>query len=172
MRAIIIFLFSFLLMYVDFLFADFSPMEIGGVEVYFVPRALLMFILLVSVYASPRMSVLLGVVFGAMLDLYIGSLYGIHTFGMVAFVLFMHTAFRVFHKDFVALAFVVLLLTFFYDLYIYFVYSVLDMVDLPAFDYLALRAAPSLLLNALIFILVFVIALKTSKVRKEVLPKH
>ena len=37
MRAIIIFLFSFLLMYVDFLFAEFSPMTLGGVEVYFVP---------------------------------------------------------------------------------------------------------------------------------------
>ena len=131
-----------------------------------------MFILLVSVYASPQMSVLLSVVFGAMLDLYIGSIYGIHTFGMVAFVLFMHTAFRVFHKDFVAMAFVVLFLTLFYDMYIFFIYRLLDMVNLPVFDYLALRAAPSLLLNALIFILVFVIALKTSKVRKEVLPKH
>ncbi|WP_342389205.1 rod shape-determining protein MreD [Salinicoccus bachuensis] len=172
MRAIIIFLFSFLLMYVDFLFAEFSPMALGGVEVYFVPRALLMFILLVSVYASPQMSVLIGVIFGAMLDLYIGSIYGIHTFGMVAFVLFMHTAFRVFHKDFVAMAFVVLFLTLFYDVYIFFIYRLLDMVDLPAFDYLALRAAPSLLLNALIFILVFIIALKTSRIRKEVLPKH
>ncbi|WP_031548840.1 rod shape-determining protein MreD [Salinicoccus luteus] len=172
MRAIIIFLFSFLLMYVDFLFAEFSPMTLGGVEVYFVPRALLMFILLVSVYASPQMSVLLSVVFGAMLDLYIGSIYGIHTFGMVAFVLFMHTAFRVFHKDFVAMAFVVLFLILFYDMYIFFIYRLLDMVNLPAFDYLALRAAPSLLLNALIFILVFIIALKTSRIRKEVLPKH
>ncbi|MCG1008852.1 rod shape-determining protein MreD [Salinicoccus sp. ID82-1] len=172
MRAIMIFLTTFLLMYVDFAFAGFSPIIVSDVEVYFVPRVLLMFILLLSIYTGSRMSILLAVVFGAMLDFYIGSVYGIHAFGMVAFVLFMHTAFRVFHKDFVAMAFVVLLLTMLYDIYIYLLHIILDLVDKPVFDYMALRAAPSLLLNALLFTVVYVIALKTSRVRKEVLPKH
>ncbi|MFC3417944.1 rod shape-determining protein MreD [Salinicoccus hispanicus] len=172
MRAIIIFLVSFLLMYVDFAFARFSPITVSNVEVYFVPRTLLMFILLLSIYTGYKTSILLAVVFGTMLDFYIGSVYGIHAFGMVAFVLFMHAAFRVFYKDFVAMAFVVLLLTLLYDIYIYLLYSILDLVDKPMFDYLALRAAPSLLLNALLFIVVFVIALKTSRVRKEVLSRH
>ncbi|GAB3070802.1 rod shape-determining protein MreD [Salinicoccus sesuvii] len=172
MRVIITFLVSFVLMYLDFAFARFSPITLNEVEVYFVPRALLMFILLLSIYTGYRMSILFAVVFGVMLDLYIGSVYGIHAFGMVAFVLFMHTAFRVFYKDFVAMAFVVLLLTLLYDIYIYLLYSILGLVDKPIFDYLALRAAPSLLLNALLFIVIFVIALKVSRVRKEILPKH
>jgi rod shape-determining protein MreD len=99
-------------------------------------------------------------------------IYGIHTFGMVMFVFFMHTAFRVFYKDFVAMAFVVLLLTFLYDAYIYFVYVVLGLVDMPLFDYFALRSVPSLLLNALLYMIVFIVSLKVSKVRKNILSKH
>ncbi|WP_017548715.1 rod shape-determining protein MreD [Salinicoccus carnicancri] len=172
MKAIIIFLFSLLFMYLDFLFAEFSPVMVSGLEVYFVPRLLLMYVLLISIYVSPSMSAFIGIVTGLMLDVYIGSVYGVHAFGMVAFVAFMHTAFRVFYKDFVAMAFVILLLTFLYETYIYFIYRVLDLVYMPIFDYLALRAAPSLLLNALLFFFVFVIALKTSKVRNNLRSRH
>lgn len=172
MKAIIIFLFSLLFMYLDFLFAEFSPVMFSGLEVYFVPRLLLMYVLLISIYVSPSMSAFIGIVTGLMLDVYIGSVYGVHAFGMVAFVAFMHTAFRVFYKDFVAMAFVILLLTFLYETYIYFIYRVLDLVYMPIFDYLALRAAPSLLLNALLFFFVFVTALKTSKVRNNLQSRH
>ncbi|GAA3717344.1 hypothetical protein GCM10022378_04430 [Salinicoccus jeotgali] len=169
MRTLMIFLCAFLFMYIDFTFAEFSPASISGVTVYFVPRTLLIFILLLSIYAGSRMGIFLAVVFGAMLDIYIGSLYGIHTFGMVAFVVFMHTAFRVFHRDFVAMAFVVLLLIFFYDAYIYAIFSILGIIDMPMFDYAALRAVPSVLINALLFLIVFVVARKVSRVRKELL---
>lgn len=172
MKVIVLFIASLLFMYVDFLFAEISPVAISGLEIYFVPRLLLMYILLVSIYVSPSMSGFLGIVFGIMLDVYIGSVYGVHTFGMVAFVAFMHTAFRVFYRDVVAMAFVILLLTFLYESYIFLIYRVLNMVHLPIFDYLALRAAPSLLLNALLFIIVFVTALKTSKVRYNLRTKH
>src|SRR5699024_11152786 len=172
MKAIIIFVFSLLFMYLDFLFAEFSPVMVSGLEVYFVPRLLLMYVLLISIYVSPSMSAFIGIVTGLMLDVYTGSVYGVHAFGMVAFIAFMHTAFRVFYKDFVAMAFVILLLTFLYETYIYFIYRVLDLIYMPIFDYLALRAAPGLLLNALLFFFVFVTALKTSKVRNNLPSRH
>ncbi|WP_020008554.1 rod shape-determining protein MreD [Salinicoccus albus] len=172
MKAIVIFIASLVFMYADFLFAEISPVTISGLEVYFVPRLLLMYILLISIYISPSMSAFTGIVFGIMLDVYIGSVYGVHTFGIAAFVAFMHTAFRVFYRDVVAMAFVILLLTFVYESYIFLIYRVLDLVSLPVFDYLALRAAPSLLLNALLFIIIFVTALKTSKVRNNLQSKH
>ena len=102
-----------------------------------------------------------------MLDVYIGSLYGIHIFGFIAFVIFMQTAFRVFYRDFVAMAVVVLLNTFLFDLYQYAVYSVLDLISMPIFDYVALRAVPSVMINALFFVVLYVLAIQTSKVRKE-----
>lgn len=172
MRALVIFISSLIFMYVDFLFADFSPFSVNDLDIYLVPRMLFMFILLISIYVSPQISAFFAVLFGLMIDIYIGLIYGIHTFGMVMFVFFMHTAFRVFYKDFVAMAFVVLLLTFLYDAYIYFVYVVLGLVDMPLFDYFALRSVPSLLLNALLYMIVFIVSLKVSKVRKNILSKH
>ncbi|WP_052256499.1 rod shape-determining protein MreD [Salinicoccus sp. YB14-2] len=172
MRIIAIFITSLLLMYGDFLFAEFSPFEISQLTVYTVPKLLLMYILLLSIYVNPSISSFIAIVFGILIDIYSGLVYGVHTFGMVAFVFFMHTAFRVFYKDFVAMAFVVLSLTFLYDAYIFLIYGILGLVDMPVFDYLALRAVPSLIVNALLFVLVFVITLKSSKVRKNFLPKH
>jgi len=82
MKAIIIFVFSLLFMYLDFLFAEFSPVMVSGLEVYFVPRLLLMYVLLISIYVSPSMSAFIGIVTGLMLDVYTGSVYGVHAFGM------------------------------------------------------------------------------------------
>ena len=70
------------------------------------------------------------------------------------------------------MAFVVLVLTFLYDAYVYMIYRILSLVTLPLFDYIALRGLPSLILNALLFIIVFIITRKTSKVRKNLLPKQ
>ncbi|MCD2136777.1 rod shape-determining protein MreD [Salinicoccus halitifaciens] len=172
MRVVVIFMMALVLMYGDFLFAEFSPFNLGQLTVYTVPKLLLMFILLMSVYINPSISSFFAIVFGVLIDIYSGLVYGVHTFGMVAFVLFMHTAFRVFYKDFVAMGFVVLVLTFLYDAYVYMIYRILGLVTLPVFDYIALRGLPSLILNALLFIIVFIITLKTSKVRKNLLPKH
>lgn len=172
MRAFVVFICCLLFMYVDFLFAEFSPLFINNFDIYIVPRMLFMFILLISVYISPQISSFFAILFGLMLDVYTGLIYGVHTFGIVAFVFFMHTAFRVFYKDFVAMAFVVLLLSFLYDAYIYLIHMVLGLIDMPVFDYFSLRAVPSLLLNAIVFTLVFIVSLKVSKVRKNVLRKH
>ena len=172
MRVVVIFMMALVLMYGDFLFAEFSPFNLGQLTVYTVPKLLLMFILLMSVYINPSISSFFAIVFGVLIDIYSGLVYGVHTFGMVAFVFFMHTAFRVFYKDFVALGFVVLVLTFLYDAYVYMIYRILGLVTLPVFDYIALRGLPSLILNALLFIIVFIITLKTSKVRKNLLPKY
>lgn len=172
MRVVVIFMMALVLMYGDFLFAEFSPFNLGQLTVYTVPKLLLMFILLMSVYINPSISSFFAIVFGVLIDIYSGLVYGVHTFGMVAFVFFMHTAFRVFYKDFVAMGFVVLVLTFLYDAYVYMIYRILGLVTLPVFDYIALRGLPSLIVNALLFIIVFIITLKTSKVRKNLLPKH
>src|SRR5699024_12316847 len=104
----------FRFMYFDFVIVEFSPVLFSGLEVYFVPSLLLMYVLLISIYVSPSMSAFIGIVTGLMLYVYTGSVYCVHAFGMVAFIAFMHTAFRVFYKDFVAMAFVILLLTFLY----------------------------------------------------------
>lgn len=172
MRALVIFISCLIFMYVDFLFSEFSPFLINELNIYAVPRMLFMFILLISIYVSPQISAFFAALFGLMIDVYIGLIYGVHTFGMVMFVFFMHTAFRVFYKDFVAMAFVVLLLTFLYDAYIYFVNVILGYVDMPVFDYFALRSVPSLLLNALLYMIVFVVSLKVSKLRKNILAKR
>lgn len=172
MRALVIFISCLIFMYVDFLFSDFSPLLINDLHIYFVPRMLFMYILLISIYVSPQISAFFGVLFGLMIDVYVGLVYGVHTFGIVMFVIFMHTAFRVFYKDFVAMAFVVLLLTFLYDAYIYLIYIILGLVNMPVFDYFALRSVPSLLLNALLYMIVFIVSLKTSKLRKNILSKH
>lgn len=172
MRIIVIFITSLVLMYGDFLFAEFSPFDVNQLTIYVVPKLLLMFILLMSIYINPSISSFFAIVFGVLIDIYSGLVYGVHTFGMVAFVFFMHTAFRVFYKDFVAMAFVVLTLTFLYDAYVYMIYRILGLVTLPIFDYVALRGLPSLILNALLFVIVFIIILQSSKVRKNILPKH
>src|SRR5699024_204635 len=172
MKAIIIFVFSLLFMYLDFLFAEFSPVMVSGLEVYFVPRLLLMYVLLISIYVSPSMSAFIGIVTGLMLDVYTGSVYGVHAFGMVAFIAFMHTAFRAFYKDFVVMAFVIVLLTFSTVPYCYFLSRVLALIYMPIFDDVAPRAAAGLLLNALLFFFVVVAAINASKVGNSLPSGH
>lgn len=167
MQMIVIFIIGIILMYIDMSFSLFSPMTMFGVEVYFVPKLLFMYILLLTIYAGPKISMFFAILFGIMLDVYIGSLYGIHIFGFIAFVVFMQTAFRVFYRDFVAMAFVVLLNTFLFDFYQFAVYRILDFISMPVFDYVALRAIPSVLVNALFFIVLYILAIQTAKVRKE-----
>ena len=167
MQMIVIFIAGILLMYTDMAFTSISPLTVFGIEVYFVPKLLFMYILLLTIYAGPRISMFFAVLFGIMLDVYIGSLYGIHIFGFIAFVVFMQTAFRVFYRDFVAMAFVVLLNSFLFDFYQYAVYRVLDFITMPLFDYIALRAIPSVLVSALFFVILYVLAIQTAKVRKE-----
>lgn len=165
MKVIAMFVIAFIAMYIDMAFASFSPVNIFNVSVYFVPRVLLILVLLLSIYINQRMGLFTAIVFGLMLDIYIGSVYGVHLFGLVAAVVFMHTAFRVFYKDFIALAFVVLVLTSLYDIYVYIIYRLLSYTTMPVFDYFALRAVPSLLLNAFIFVGVFFIVLRISRLR-------
>lgn len=165
MKVIAMFVVAFIAMYIDMAFATFSPLNIFGLTVYFVPRVLLILVLLLSIYINQRMGLFTAIVFGLMLDIYIGSIYGIHLFGLAAAVVFMHTAFRVFYKDFIALAFVILVLTFLYDIYVFIVYRLLEFTSMPVFDYFALRAVPSLLLNAVIFTAVFFIVLRISELR-------
>lgn len=168
MQIIVIFVIGIFLMYFDMVVSTVSPMVMFGVEVFFVPNLLFMYILLLTIYVSPRISMFFALIFGIMLDVYIGSLYGLHIFGFIAFVVFMQTAFRVFYRDFVAMAFVVLLNTFLFDLYQYSIYRVLDFISMPFFDYIALRAIPSTLINAFIFIIIYILAIQTAKVRKEI----
>src|SRR5699024_10907686 len=162
-----IFIAGIVLMYLDMSFTGFSPVMMFGVEVYFVPKLLFMYILLLTIYAGPRISMFFAVLFGIMLDVYIGSLYGIHIFGFIAFVIFMQTAFRVFYRDFVAMAFVVLLNSMFFDLYQYAIYRILDFISMPLFDYFELIAVPRVLVNAFLFTIIYIFAFQTSKVRKE-----
>ncbi|QQD85579.1 MULTISPECIES: rod shape-determining protein MreD [Jeotgalicoccus] len=167
MQMIVIFILGIILMYIDMTFTAFSPMMLFGVEVYFVPKFLFMYILLLTIYAGPKVSMFFALLFGVMLDVYIGSIYGIYSFGFIAFVIFMQTAFRVFYRDFVAMAFVVLLNSFFFDLYQYLIYRILEFISMPFFDYIALRAIPSVLVNAIMFTIIYVLAIQTAKVRKE-----
>lgn len=169
MQIIVIFVIGIILMYMDMAVSSVSPLMLFGIEVFFVPKLLFMYVLLLTIYVSPRISMFFALIFGIMLDVYIGSLYGIHIFGFIAFVIFMQTAFRVFYRDFVAMAFVVLLNTFLFDLYQYAVYRVVGFISMPFFDYIALRAVPSVLVNAVIFVVIYILAIQTAKVRKELL---
>ena len=167
MQMIVIFIIGILLMCADLSFTGFSPMTLFNVEVYFVPKFLFMYILLLTIYVGPKISMFFALLFGIMLDIYIGTIYGIYSFGFIAFVIFMQTAFRVFYRDFVAMAFVVLLNSMFFDLYQYAIYRILDFISMPLFDYFALRAVPSVLVNAFVFTIIYILAIQTSKVRKE-----
>lgn len=168
MRTLFLFVISFFLFYIDILFTNFSPITIANVDVYLVPKLLFMFILLISYYLGLSWSVVTALILGLMTDLYIGTIYGLHLFGFVAFVLFMNTAFRVFYRDYVTLFFVIIMNTFLFDTYIFVIYRIIDVIDMPIFDYFALRAFPSLLLNALLYLPLLVVVITLSKIRRSV----
>lgn len=168
MRTIFLFLISFLLLYVDISFTNISPIDVAFLNVYFVPKLLFMFILLLSYYLGLKWSVTTALILGLMTDVYIGTIYGLHLFGFVLFVLFMNSAFRVFYRDYVTLFFVVIMNTFLFDTYIYLIYRVIGVIEMPVFDYFALRAVPSLLLNSILYIPLLIVVIILSKIRKSV----
>lgn len=172
MRSILLFITFFIMMFIDFSFANFSPFTLFGTEVYFVPKLLFMMLLLVSIYFGLSYGMFFSIVFGILLDIYIGTVYGIHLFGFVAFIIFIDTAFRVFYRDQVGLFFVVIVNTFLFDFYIYGIYKLINFTNLPVFDYIALRGVPSLLLNALLYIPLLFVVLVLRKIRKNVFVKQ
>lgn len=172
MRMIFLFLISFLLLYVDISFTNISPVDVAGLGVYFVTKLLFMFILLLSYYLGVKWSLMIALLLGLMTDVYVGTVYGLHLFGFATFVLFMNTAFRVFYRDYVTLFFVVIMNTFLFDTYIFIMYKVIGIIEMPTFDYFALRAVPSLLLNSVLYIPVLVVVIILSKVRKSVFINH
>src|SRR5699024_9230752 len=78
MRSILLFITFFIMMFIDFSFANFSPFTLFGTEVYFVPKLLFMMLLLVSIYFGLSYGMFFSIVFGILLDVYIGTVYGIH----------------------------------------------------------------------------------------------
>src|SRR5699024_12414535 len=80
-QIILIFIIVIMLMFADMSFTGFSPMTLFNVEVYFVPKFLFMYILLLTIYVGPKISMFFALLFGIMLDIYIGTIYGIYSFG-------------------------------------------------------------------------------------------
>src|SRR5699024_4194233 len=148
MRSILLFITFFIMMFIDFSFANFGPFTLFGTEVYFVPKLLFMMLLLVSIYFGLSYGMFFSIVCGILLDVYIGTVYGIHLFGFVAFIIFMHTAFRVFYRDQVGLFFVVIVNTFLFDFYIYGIYKLINFINFQVFYYISLCEYPRFLFYA------------------------
>lgn len=153
-------LIALVLFYIDSLINSIWPVTIMGTAYFFKSHLLLMYLLIITVYKNPKIALILGVLFGAISDVYFGTIYGIYLFGFIISILLMDQLFKVFYKDIKMMIVLFLGFIFIFENFYYIVFALLGIAHINYLMFLWTHVIPSLLINMILIVLVFPIILK------------
>ncbi|MCE4956222.1 rod shape-determining protein MreD [Macrococcoides caseolyticum] len=160
MQLIILPLIALMLFYIDTLINSIWPFTIFGIPYFFRSHLLLMYLLIITVYKNPKIALILGVLFGCISDIYLGTIYGIYLFGFIIAILMMDQLFKVFYKDLKMMMVLFLAFIFIFEHFYYIVFAILGIAHINYFVFIWTHVLPSLILNFALILLVFPIILK------------
>ncbi|MGV3041361.1 rod shape-determining protein MreD [Staphylococcus rostri] len=159
---------ALLCFYLDTLLTFMSPIAIGHVKFIFVPHLVFLYLILITVYRNTSTALVLGILVGIIQDLYFGQIYGLYLFGYLLSILIADKFLKVFFRDHVMVYWMILLGIIFLEIFVVAVYSVLGLIDFQIIPFITLRLLPTLFLNALLLIVIYVILERKTKVKTSV----
>ncbi|WP_414046186.1 rod shape-determining protein MreD [Macrococcus equi] len=160
MQLVIVPLIAVVLFYIDTLINSIWPVTAFHTAFYFHSHLLLMYLLIITVYKNPKVALILGVLFGIISDVYLGTIYGIYLFGFILAILMMDQLFKVFYKDIKMMIVLFLIFILMFEHFIYIVFMILGIAHINYFVFLISHVIPALLINFLLIVLVFPLILK------------
>ncbi|TDM13035.1 rod shape-determining protein MreD [Macrococcus lamae] len=161
MQVVVIPLIALLLFYLDTLINTMMPVTLFGQAFYFTSHLLLLYLLMLTVYKNPTIALILGIFFGLLSDVYLGTIYGIYTFSYIVFIIMMNQLFKVFYKDITVMIALMFMFVLLFESVFYIMYLTLTNTKMNIFVFLGTHGIPSSLMNLLLIVLIFPVILKT-----------
>lgn len=160
MQILLLPLVALLLFYFDTIINYFLPLHVFNVDFYWVSHLVLVYLLILTVYKNANIAMIIGVLFGIISDVYLGTVYGVYTFGYIILIFLMDQLFKVFYKDIKMM--IVLFLSFIalFEHFEYIVFHILGFTQMNYFVFIFTYVIPSICVNLLMILLVFPLVLK------------
>ncbi|RSK24646.1 rod shape-determining protein MreD [Bhargavaea beijingensis] len=141
------------LFYLEPVFGLFSPVEIGGVYYYLIPRFLIMFLIFVGVYYNRQRALMYAIIFGLLYDLFHIDIIGLYAFLYPAVCLLAIWAVRHIHQHIIVVTLITLLLVAVLETALYGFFTMIGFIGMPFGEFAATRLVPTMIANSVFLIL-------------------
>lgn len=138
-----------------------------GSAIVLVPRFTMIIIVFVALYVSIPLAVFYAIVIGLLYDVIYTDFIGIYMFSMAVTAYIVGQSAKVMHINAIVGMLVSFVTVIVLDFLVYGVYTLIGFVDMPIKLFMLERLLPSLLLNGVFFILIYVPMKKTIKKLRE-----
>ena len=154
MKRFIIPLIAVVLFFLEPVFSLFSPIELGDVRYTLVPRFVIVYLVFIASYYDLRKSVLYGLFFGLLYDMYHIDIIGIYTFlyPLICFLAFV--IIRQVHRSTGTVMFLSLVMVVLLEMMSYLFASLIALTSISFEVFMTARLVPTVIAN-LIFIVLF-----------------
>nr|WP_263313067.1 rod shape-determining protein MreD [Mammaliicoccus sp. Marseille-Q6498] len=160
MRLYVIPLIGVVLFYLDSLLTRLSPIHMFNETFIIVPRLTYIYILIITVYKNPKVAIILAIVTGIFTDIYYGGVYGIYTFGYAIFVVMMDKLFKVFYRDMLMMAILLIFSVVLLEIWVMIFYAALGIASINLGHIILFRFIPTMIFNFICLIIIFPFVLK------------
>ncbi|AVQ32973.1 rod shape-determining protein MreD [Staphylococcus muscae] len=167
-KALIYVLGALLCFYLDTLLALLSPITIGQLKFILVPHLVFLFLMLMTVYRNTSTALVIGILLGIMQDLYFGQIYGLYLFGYLISILIADKFLKPFYRDHTMVYCMILLGMIFLEIFVVAVYNMLGLISFHLLPFLLLRVAPTVMLNGLLLIVIYLLIDRRTKVNTSI----
>lgn len=149
--AFIIF-FAFLF---ESIFVELVPVERFGIDRIFVPRFMIVLIMLISFFYNRNKAVLYAVIFGLLFDIIYTDIIGVYMFSFPIIVYVISYSMKVLHTNLLVVFFVVLIGITLLEGVVYGIYYLVNVAQLDWTRFIFDRLFPTLVLNGVFLIIVY-----------------
>lgn len=127
--------------------SDLVPIPFLSEQQTAVPRVLVLAIVLLAAYGSMKLAMLYGFIFGLLFDIVYTEVIGIYAFAFPVLAYFVFQALRVLHKNAIILIFLTELAIALLEFFVYGIYFLIGVTNMPLYSFTNGRLLPTLALN-------------------------
>ncbi|WP_017755955.1 rod shape-determining protein MreD [Calidifontibacillus oryziterrae] len=137
------------------IFVEFVPIEAFNIERIFVPRFVMIMLMLLSFFYERNLTVLYGVIFGLMFDIVYTDIIGVYMFSFAIVVYVISYSMKVLHRNILVILLVSLVGLCFFESLVYGLYKLINIANLEWTAFVNNRLFPTLVLNGFFLIIIY-----------------
>lgn len=146
---------TFLFFICESLFVDLLPAQLFGIDRIFVPRFVLIIIMMITIYFDQYNGMFYGIGFGLLYDLIYTDLIGVYMFAFAIIAYFISLIIRFLHTNLVVVLFISMTIVAAVEFFIYGIYLLIGVADMNVNIFGFNRLIPTVILNGVFVILIF-----------------
>lgn len=155
MRKFLLPFFLFIAFIFESIFVELIPTETFGIDRIFVPRFIIILIMLIAFFYDRNKAVLFGIIFGMLFDIVYTDMLGIYMFSFPFVAYLISHSMKVLHSNIFVILIVSLMGLGMLETLVYGLYQLVDVVNLDWYEFLYNRLLPTLVLNGVFLIVVY-----------------